>query len=181
MSYSVPGCQFACVYVCAGGNWSFPLVKCPNVRAPHASSPHRFATPPRPHAPADPTPMRLCLSFSRSLYPLVVHKDSALSCQMELPEPGSHHLDNHFLLFAFYVDLIIFHLQRDGNHKLRCVPYAFAEIKHGARITESANGGKTLQRCKRWAQSTEILQSAARQDQGKESNISRDIFSCQLS
>lgn len=75
-------------------------------------------------------------------YPLVVHKDSALSCQMKLPKPGSHHLDNHFLLFAFYVDLIIFHLRRDGNHKLHCVPHAFAQIKRAARIIESANGGK---------------------------------------
>lgn len=61
---------------------------------------------------------------------------------MKLPKPSSHHLDNHFLLFAFYLDLIIFHLRRDGNHKLHCVPYAFAEIKHAARIAESANEGK---------------------------------------
>lgn len=87
-------------------------------------------------------PLCACVSPLSSLYPLVVHKDSALSCQMELPKPASHHLDNHFLLFAFYVDLIIFHLQRDGNHKLRCVPYAFAQIKHVARFTESANGGR---------------------------------------
>lgn len=71
---------------------------------------------------------------------------------MKLPKPGSHHLDNHFLLFAFYVDLIIFHLRQDGNHKLHCVPYAFAEIKHAARIIESANGGKCYKIFDFWTQ-----------------------------
>lgn len=111
-------------------------------------------------------------SSSSSLYPPVVHKDSALSCQMKLPKPGSHHLDNHFLLFAFYVNLIIFHLRQDGNHKLHCVPYAFAEIKHAARITESANGEICYNIFNFWTQHTEALQCATCQYHFKEKPLS---------
>lgn len=56
---------------------------------------------------------------------------------MKLPKASSHHLDNHFLLFAFYLDLIIFHLQQHGNHKLHRVPDVSAEIKHAEK---SASG-----------------------------------------
>ena len=156
MSCSVSGCQSVCVcvsvcvWVCVlVPNWSFSLVKCPNVRAPHPYSLHHFTPkPPLCACVPPPSPPSILLLSIKTVHSAV---------RWNSPKPSSYHLDNHFLLFAFYLDLIIFHLQQDGNHKLHCVPYAFSGIKHAARIIDSANGEKCYKIFNMWTQHPEVF------------------------